>query len=146
MEKGPQKAVGKLPGMDVRSLSYVGKVPCAHAQSCPTLCGPTDCSLPGSSVHEIFQARRLQRVAISSSANSSATPWTVAFQAPLSMGFPRQEYWSGLPFPSAEIFPAQGLNPCLLHCRKSALQTDSLSLSHQGNPIYRVQHAKHQAG
>ena len=67
MEKGPQKAVGKLPGMDARSLSYVGKVPCAHAQSCPTLCGPTDCSPPGSSVHEIFQARRLERVAISSS-------------------------------------------------------------------------------
>ena len=65
MEKGPQKAVGKLLGMDARS--YVGKVPCAHAQSCPTLCGPTDCSLPGSSVHEIFQARRLERVAISSS-------------------------------------------------------------------------------
>ena len=35
----------------------------------------------------------------------SVTPWTVAHQAPLSMGFPRQEYWSGLPFPSLGIFP-----------------------------------------
>ena len=45
-----------------------------------------------------------------------ATPWTVARQAPLSMGFPRQEYWSGLPFPSpGGIFLTQGLNPRLLH-------------------------------
>ena len=36
---------------------------------------------------------------------SSVTPWMVAFQAPLSMGFPRQEYWSGLPFPSQGDFP-----------------------------------------
>ena len=43
-----------------------------------------------------------------------ATPWTVAHQAPLSMGSSRQEYWRGLPFPSPEIFPTQGLNPCLL--------------------------------
>ena len=48
----------------------------------------------------------------------SATPWTVAHQAPLSMGFPRQEYWIGLPFPSPKVmFPTQGLNPDLLHCR-----------------------------
>ena len=43
------------------------------------------------------------------------TPWTRAYQAPPSMGFPRQEYWSGLPFPSPEIFPTQGLNPGLPH-------------------------------
>ena len=46
-----------------------------------------------------------------------ASPWTVACQAPLSMGLPRQEYRSGLPFPSPGIFPTQELNPCLLHCR-----------------------------
>ena len=45
-----------------------------------------------------------------------ATPWTVAHQAPLSMGFPRQEYWRGLPFPSPGIFPTQSSNPHLLHC------------------------------
>ena len=47
-----------------------------------------------------------------------ATPWTVAHQAPLSMGFSRQEYWCGLPCPPPGIFPPQGLNPgllCLLH-------------------------------
>ena len=38
-----------------------------------------------------------------------ATPWTVACQAPLSMGFPRQEYWSGLPFPSPGDLPEPGL-------------------------------------
>ena len=42
------------------------------------------------------------------------TPWTVARQAPLSMGLPRQEYWSGLPFPSPGNLPDQGLNPYLL--------------------------------
>ena len=50
-------------------------------------------------------------------------------QAPLSMGFPRQEYWTGLPFPSSGDLPNQGLNLCLLHW-----QADSLLLSHQGNP------------
>ena len=40
--------------------------------------------------------------------NSFATPWTVTHQAPLSMGFPRQEYWSGLPFPSPEDLPNPG--------------------------------------
>ena len=44
-----------------------------------------------------------------------ATPWTVACQAPLSMGFPRQEYWSGLPFPFQRIFLTQGWNLHLLH-------------------------------
>ena len=44
-------------------------------------------------------------------------PWTVAHQVPPSMGFSRQEYWRGLPFPSpGGIFPTQGSNPGLLHC------------------------------
>ena len=47
-----------------------------------------------------------------------ATPWTVARHAPLSMGFSRQEYWSGLPFPSPRDLPDPGMNPGLLHCRK----------------------------
>ena len=52
------------------------------------------------------------------------TPWTVAGQAPLSLGFPRQEYWGGLPFPSPGdqgIFPTQGSNPCLLHWHMGSL-------------------------
>ena len=56
------------------------------------------------------------------------TPWTVAHQAPLSMGFSGQEYWSGLPFPSPEDFPDPGIELVSV-----ALQAISLPLSHQGN-------------
>ena len=62
------------------------------------------------------------------------TPWTVACQAALSMEFSRQEYWSGLPFPSPGIFPAQGSNLSLLHLLD--WQVDSLPLSHLGSPLY----------
>ena len=57
---------------------------------------------------------------------------TVAHQAPLSMGFSRQEYWSGLPFPSPEDLPNPGIKP-VSHV-SPALQADSLPLSHEGNP------------
>ena len=53
-----------------------------------------------------------------------ATPWTVARQAPPSMGFPRQEYWSGLPFPSPGVFKTQGLNPGLLHWQAESLPSE----------------------
>ena len=53
-----------------------------------------------------------------------ATSGTVACQAPLSMGFSRQEYWSGLPFPSPEIFPDQGSNPHLLHWQMGFFTTE----------------------
>ena len=83
-------------------------------QSCPTLCDPIDGSPPGSPVPGILQARTLEWVAISfsnawkwkvqvkllSRAQLLVTPWTAAYQAPPSMGFSRQEYWSGVPLPS----------------------------------------------
>ena len=50
-----------------------------------------------------------------------ATPWTVAYQAPQSMEFSRQEYWSGLPFPSPGDLPNPGIEP-----RSPALQADAL--------------------
>ena len=53
---------------------------------------------------------------------SFLTPWTVALQAPQFKEFSRQEYWSGLPLPSPGIFPTQGLNLCLLHCRQILYQ------------------------
>ena len=53
--------------------------------------------------------------------NSFATPWTVACQAPLSMGFSKQEYWRGLPFPSPGDLPCLGIEP-----RSPALQADAL--------------------
>ena len=83
-------------------------------QSCPTVCDPIDGGPPGSPVPGILQARTLEWVAISfsnawkwkvkeksfSHVRLLATPWTAAYQAPLSMGFSRQEYWSGVPLPS----------------------------------------------
>ena len=145
-------------------------------------CDLMDCSLPGSSVHRILEARILEWVAISFSSDPGITPrspalqadslacelqgkppynpsylavtifhrighnlatkpppsyfnmkvkvlatqlcpalvtsWTVACQAPASMGFSRQEYWSGLPFPSPGDLPNPGIKPGLLHCRQ----------------------------
>ena len=83
-------------------------------QSCPTLCDPIEGSPPDSPVPGILQASTLEWVAISSSNAWKwkvkmkslsrvlllATPWTAAHQAPPSMGFSRQEYWSGVPLPS----------------------------------------------
>ena len=62
---------------------------------------------------------------------NSATPWTVACQPPLSMGFPRQEYWYGLPFHFQGDLP----NPGIEH-GSHAIATDSLPLSHQGSPSW----------
>ena len=59
-----------------------------------------------------------------------ATPWTVACQAPLSMGFSKQEYWNGLPFLLQATFLIQELNSCLLHCRQILY-----CLSYKGNPV-----------
>ena len=87
-------------------------------QSCPTLCDPIDGSPPGSPVPGILQARTLEWVAISFSnawkwkvkvkslccARLLATPWSAAYQATSSMGFSRQEYWSGLPLPSPALY------------------------------------------
>ena len=87
-------------------------------QSCPTLCDPIDGSPPGSPVPEILQARALEWVAISfsnawkwkvkvkslSRVRLLATPWTAAYQDPPSMGFSRQEYWSGVPLPSLSLW------------------------------------------
>ena len=60
-----------------------------------------------------------------------ATPWTVTCQAPLSMKFSRQEYWSGLPCPPPGDLPNSGIKTMSL-----ALQVDSLLLSHRGSPRY----------
>ena len=83
-------------------------------QSCPTLCNPRDGSPPGSPVPGILQAKTLEWVAIPfsnawkwkvktkslSPVRLLSTPWNAAYQAPPSMGFSRQEYWSGVPLPS----------------------------------------------
>ena len=87
-------------------------------QSCLTLWDPRDGSPPGSPVPEILQARTLEWVAISfsntwkwkvkvktlSRVQLLATPWTAAYQAPPSLGFSRQEYWSRVPLPSPLLY------------------------------------------
>ena len=60
----------------------------------------------------------------------SVTPRTIARQAPLSMEFSRQEYWSGLPLPPPEDLPDPGIKP-----RSLALQADSLTSEPQGKPL-----------
>ena len=90
--------------------TYTAAAAAKSLQLCLTLCDPIDCSLPGSSVPGILQARTQEWVSISfwkvkvksfSHARLFTTPWTAAYQAPPSMGFSRQEYWSGLPSPSS---------------------------------------------
>ena len=111
-------------------------------QSCPTLCDPIDGSPPGSPVPGILQARTLEWVAISfsnagkwkvkvkllSRVRLPVTPWTVAHQAPPSMGFSRQEYWSGVPLPS----PSQQLDfikcfPFAKNCTNSCMCLSSFT-------------------
>ena len=96
------------------TIQYAAASAAKLLQSCPTLCDPIDVSPPGSPVPGILQARTLECVAISFSNAWKwkvkvkslsrvwllATPWTVAHQAPPSMGVSRQEYWSGVPLPS----------------------------------------------
>ena len=66
------------------------------------------------------------------SCSTLAIPWTVTLQAPLSVGFSRQEYWSGLPFPSPGDRPNPGIKP-----RSPARQADSLPTYLQGKPPKR---------
>ena len=94
--------------------TYAATAAAKSLQSCPTLCDSVDGSPPGSPVPGILQARTLEWVAISFSnawkwkvkvkslgrVRLLVTPWTTAYQAPPSMGFSRQEYWSGVPLPS----------------------------------------------
>ena len=99
-------------------LTFGSAAAAKSLQSCPTLCDPIDGSPPGSPVPGILQARTLEWVAISfsnawkwkvkvkplSHVRLFVTPWTAAHQAPPSMGFSRQEYWSGLPSPSPHLW------------------------------------------
>ena len=99
-------------------------------QSCPTLCDPIDGSPPGSTVPGILQARTLEWVAIFFSSAWKwkvkvkspshvwlfVTPWTAAYQAPLSMGFSRQEYWSGVPLPSPTVYWRKSNSISMVSC------------------------------
>ena len=106
----PQSTVSHDRILRIRTAAAAAK----SLQSCPTLCDPIAGRPLGCPVPGILQARTLERVAISfsnawkwkvkvkllSRVRLSATPWTAAYQAPPSMGFSRQECWSGVPLPS----------------------------------------------
>ena len=79
-----------------------------------------------------WQQRGCGRVLVAKSCPTFATPWTVACQASLFMGFSRQEYWSGLPFPSPGDLPNPGIEP-----GSPMLQVDSLPTEPPGRPIER---------
>ena len=99
------------------SYMYGAAAAAKSLQLCLTLCDPIDGSPPGFTFPGILQARTLEWVAISfsnagkwkvkvkllSPVQLLATPWTEAHQAPTSMGFSRQEYWSGVPLPSPQL-------------------------------------------
>ena len=156
----PWDSLGKNTGVGCHFLLQCMKVKSQSEviQSSPTLSDPMDWSLPGSSIHGIFQARVLEWGAIAFSTNeisqaqkdkystslrylhasvfscfshvwSFATLCTVAHQAPLSMGFSRQEYWSGLPCPPPGHLPDPGIKSMY-----AVLQVDSLPLSQLGSP------------
>ena len=116
--------------LHVESASTAAK----SLQSCPILCDPIDGSPPSSPVPGILHARTLEWVAISFSNGWEwkvkvkslsrvwllATPWTAAYQAPLSMGFSRQEYWSGLPLPSPNVRAREGYTHIIGLCGESS--------------------------
>ena len=77
---------------------------------------------------------------VTQSGPTLAMPWTVAHEAPLSRGFSKQEYWSGLPSPSPGYLPDPGIEPS-----SPELQTDSLPLRFWGSPVYIFWFYKHQS-
>ena len=119
LEGGERREIGKcstdteLPFCQMK-YSAAAAAAAKSLQSCQTLWDPRDGSPPGSPAHGILQTRTLEWVAISlcnawkwkvkvkslSHVRLLATPWTAAYQAPPSMGFARQEYWSGVLLPS----------------------------------------------
>ena len=131
-----------LPGSSVHGILQARILAAAAAakslQSCPTLCDPIDGGPAGSPIPGILQVRTLEWVAVSFSnawkgkvkvkllcrVRLFETPWSSACQAPLSMGFSRQEYWSGMPLPwrvchflLQGIFLTQESNLHPLNCR-----------------------------
>ena len=114
-------AVNFIASKDCRHLLvnlYLASSEVKVAHSCTTLCDSMDYA-----VHGILQARILVKVKVkvTQSVWLFAIPWTVAHQDPLSIEFSRQEYWSGLQFPSPGDLPDPGIKP-----GSPALQADSL--------------------
>ena len=82
------------------------------------------------------KVRKKVKVKLFSRVQLFDTPWTIAYHAPPSMGFSRQEYWSGLPFPSPEDLPDPGIKS-----GSPALKADALPFEPPGKSIYTYQQA-----
>ena len=146
--------------MQVASVATVFSIFCSAAaaakslQSCPTLCDPIDGGPPGSPVPGILQARTLEWVAISfsnawkgkvkvkslSRVRLFVTPWSAAYQAPPSMGFSRQEYWSGVPYSALTLFYSNCASQLKhISCQRTATNSSEVSWCYQGYslPLYR---------
>ena len=87
----------------------------------------------GSRSQFVWLGWRVSLHAHAQSCPTLVTPWTVAHQASLSVGFPRQEYWSGLPFPPPGVLPDPGIKT--VSPAFPALQVHSLPLNHRGSPL-----------
>ena len=85
----------------------------------------TQCNSPSSALNTVVESGLVTKLCL-----TPVTPRTIASQTPLSMGFPRQEYWSRLPFLSPEDLPDPGIEP-----RSPAVQADSLPTELRGNPF-----------
>ena len=147
-----REALGRIKRLWNRKKQLLGVQSAAATaakslQSCLTLCNPIDGSPSGSPVPGILQARTLEWVAISFSnalkwkmkllslVRLFTTPWITAYQAPLSMGFSRQEYWSGLPLPSPQNAAAASLQSCPTLC-------DPIDGSPSGSPVPGILQAR----
>ena len=85
----------------------------------------TQCNFSSSALNTVVESGLVAKLCL-----TPVTPRTIARQTPLSMGFPRQEYWSRLPFLSPKDLPDPGIEP-----RSPAVQADSLPTELRGNPF-----------
>jgi hypothetical protein len=113
----PFPSPGDLPDPEIKRVSQhllhwqVDSLPLSNPEN------------PSVTIEKDSEVKSLSRVRL------FATPWPVAYQAPLSMGFSRQEYWSGLPFPSSGDLPDSGIEP-----GSPAFQADALTSEPPGKP------------
>ena len=113
----------------IKSIPVITSVPKNLFLFSPELSSPFLFHLPLSNIFSTFVYIEKERKTKSlSHVRLFATPWTRTYQAPLSMGFSRQEYWSGLSFPSPGDLPDPAIEPRSLHCRQTLYH-----LSHQGS-------------
>ena len=88
-------------------------------------------------------AEKTSRSSVAKSCPTLATPWTVASQAPLSVGFSRHEYWNGLPFPSPGDLPNPGIEPGSPALQADSLPTELREAQGTDNPLLSSVSSKH---